>query len=200
VERPDRRLDALPAAGLPGSVGGDLDVRLARWAAEARVDEAARVRSRERWLLRQAEEESAVAGILADLLEAGRPVTVHSRTGRRHTGTVRALGDDFVALALAGGRGSALVALDAVASLRTPPGEAGVVGDRDGAAGLGLADVVAGLAADREQVTVVTADGEAIAGTLQSVGRDVAVIRAAGDPPAMCYVPLAALGEIVVGA
>jgi small nuclear ribonucleoprotein (snRNP)-like protein len=199
VERPDRRLDALPAAGLPGSVGGDLDVRLARWAAEARVDEAARVRSREQWLRRQAEEESAVAGVLADLLEAGRPVTVHTRSGRRHTGTIRALGDDFVALVLAGGRASVLVALTAVASLRTPPGDAGVVGDRDGAAGLGLADVVVGLAADREQVTVVTADGEAIAGTLQSVGRDVAVVRTAGEPPAMCYVPLAALGEIVVG-
>jgi hypothetical protein len=200
VERHDRRLDALPAGGLPGSLGADLDVRLARWAAEARVDEAARVRSRERWLRRQAEEESAVAGVLADLLEAGRPVTVHARTGRRHTGLVRALGDDFVALALTGGRGSALVALAAIASLRTPPGDAGVVGDRVGASGLGLAEVVMGLAADREQVTVVTADGEAIAGTLESVGRDVAVIRGAGEPPAMCYVPLAALGEIVVGA
>jgi len=69
-----------------GVFGGDLAARLERWAAEARVDEAARRRSRERWLRRQAEEDATVAGVLADLLEAGRPVTVCSRTGRRHTG------------------------------------------------------------------------------------------------------------------
>ena len=57
-------------------IGGDLAARLERWAAEARVDEAARTRSRERWLRRQAEESGTLAGVLADLLEAGRAVVV----------------------------------------------------------------------------------------------------------------------------
>jgi small nuclear ribonucleoprotein (snRNP)-like protein len=182
-----------PSAGV---LGGDLAARLERWAAEARVDEAARRRSRERWLRRQAEEESTVAGVLADLLEAGRPVTVHTRQGRRHTGEVRALGADFVALGTA--QGSVLVALWAVASVRTAPGGEGVLGDREVAAPVLLAEVAGGLAADRERVLVVAADGEAVVGTLVSVGRDVAVLRTRSDPPTSCYVPLGSVSEVVL--
>ena len=189
-------LDAVDARAAAGVMGGDLAARLERWAADARVDEAARVRSRERWLRRQAEEESTVAGVLADLMEAGRPVALHTRSGRRHHGVVRALGADFVALAT--GRGTVLVALAAVASLRGQPGERSVLGDREVAAGLHLADVAAGLAAERAPVLVVTADGEAVAGVLASVGRDVALLRGTGDPPATCYVPLAAVCEVAV--
>jgi hypothetical protein len=61
-----------------------------------------------------------------------------------------------------------------------------------------LADVVAGMAADRERVLVVTGDGDAVAGVLLSVGRDVAVVRGEGEPPATCYVPLAAVTEVMV--
>jgi small nuclear ribonucleoprotein (snRNP)-like protein len=197
VERPDPRLDAVDAGAAAGVVGGDLEARLERWAAEARVDEAARLRARERWLRRQAEEESTLAGVLADLLEAGRPVTVHTRSGRRHRGTVRAVGADFVAVGAT--PGPALVALGAVASLRTHPGEGAVLGDREVAASLRLSDVVAGLAEDRERVVLVTSDGDALAGVLVSVGRDVVLLRGGGDPPATCYVPLAALHEVVIG-
>jgi hypothetical protein len=201
VEPPDLRLDAvdaLDAGAAAGVMGGDLAARLERWAAEARVDEAARVRSRERWLRRQAEEESTVAGVLADLLEAERPVALHTRSGRRHHGLVRAVGADFVAVGTA--QGTVLVALGAVASLRGQPGEGSVLGDREVAAGLRLhlADVAAGLAADRAQVLVVTTDGEALAGVLASVGRDVALLRGTGDPPTTCYVPLVAVCEVVI--
>jgi hypothetical protein len=189
VEPPDTRLDA-------GLIGGDLEGRLERWAAEARVDEAARLRTRERWLRRQAEEESTLAGVLADLLEAGRAVTVHTRSGRRHRGPVRAVGADFVAVGAT--PGPALVALGAVASLRTHPGEAPVLGDREVAGSLRLADVVAGLAEDRERLVLVTSDGDALAGVLVSVGRDVVLLRG-GEPPTTCYVPLASLHEVVIG-
>jgi len=199
VERPERRPDARDPGPVPGVIGGDLAARLERWAAEARVDEAARTRSRERWLRRQAEESGTLAGVLADLLEAGRAVVVHSRSGRIHRGTLRAVGADFVAVGGIGAGGSALVALAAVASVRTPPGERRVVGDRDAPASpVRLADVVAGMAADRERVLVVTGDGDAVAGVLLSVGRDVAVVRGEGEPPATCYVPLAAVTEIMV--
>ena len=179
-----------------GVFGGDLAARLERWAADARVDEAARRRARERWLRRQAEEESTVAGVLADLLEAARPVTLHTRQGRRHHGEVRAVGADFVALGT--GHGSVLVALWAVASVRTAPGGEGVLGDRDAAAPVLLAEVAAGLAADRERVLVVTADGEAVVGTLVSVGRDVAVLHTRSEPPTSCYVPLGAVSEVLL--
>jgi hypothetical protein len=188
--------EGFDASALSGPDGDSLTARLERWAAEARVDEAARGRSRERWLRRQAEEESTVAGVLADLLEAGTGVTVHTRAGRRHSGPVRAMGADFVALA--GSGGAVLIALAAVASLRTRPGAPGVVGDRAGVGTLLLADVVAGLAAEGERVLVVTADGESLAGELRSVGRDVALVRGGGDPPVACYVPLGAVSEVVV--
>jgi hypothetical protein len=44
----------------------------------------------------------------------------------------------------------------------------------------------------------VTGDGDAVAGVLLSVGRDVAVVRGEGEPPATCYVPLAAVTEVMV--
>ena len=77
-------------AGLLGP-GGDLSARLERWAAEARVDDAARQRTRERWLLQQAEEGGRMAGVLCDLGERGTAVAVRTRAGRQHRGRVGAV-------------------------------------------------------------------------------------------------------------
>jgi hypothetical protein len=184
--------------------GADLVGRLERWAAETRVDDAARARSRERWLRVQAEEEGTLAGVLVDLLESGAPVTVHTRSGARHAGTVRAVGADFVALAPGGPGGpggraeEVLVALDAVTSVRSRPGARPLVGDRPGAPGLRLVDVIVRLAAEREQVRIAEVGGDAVTGVVQSVGLDVAVVRGVGDPPAIAYLPLAAIAEVVV--
>ena len=179
--------------------------RLERWAAEARVDDAARTRSRERWLQVQAAEEGSLAGVLVDLLEAGAPVTVHTRSGARHLGTVRAVGADFVALAPGGPGGpggrraeEVVVALAAVTSVRSRPGARPLVGDRPIAAGLRLVDVIARLAAEREQVRIAAVGGDAVTGVVQSVGLDVAVVRGVGDPPSIAYLPLDAIVEVVV--
>lgn len=180
--------------------GGGFTGRLERWAAEGRVDEAARVRSRERSLRRQAEEESTLAGVLADLLEAGTQVLVHTRSGGRHAGAVRAVGLDFVALGPDVDQGrDVLIALGSVASVRTRPGSPGVIGDRGAAGTMRLADVVAGVAGERELVRLVTVDGEAVVGTVRSVGQDLAIVRGAGATQTTAYVPLDAIGEIVVG-
>jgi hypothetical protein len=93
------------------------------------------------------------------------------------------------------------VALDAVTSLRTHPGELPVVGDRpvdDAASGPLLRDVAAGLAADRERVLLVTCEGEAVAGVLRSVGQDIGVLRGSGEPPVTCYVALDAISELIL--
>jgi hypothetical protein len=187
-----------PARLTGGDGAGGLAARLERWAADARVDEAARARSREWWLRRQAEEESTVTGVLADLREAGMAVSVHTRTGGRYSGVVRALGADFVALAAASGQ-DVVVALTALSSLHTRPGVPVVTGDRVVVASLHLVDVVARLASEREQVRIVTVGGEAVTGFVRSVGGDVAVVRGMGDPPSMTYVPLVAVSELVVG-
>ena len=137
-------------------------------------------------------------GALVDLCEAATPVTVHTRAGRCYAGAVRAVGADFVALGSGGGQAGVVVALDAVASVRTRPGVPAVLGDRPGGGDIGLAEVVAGLAADREAVRLVTVDGEAVTGVVRSVGLDVLVMRGGGDPPGVAYVPLAAIGEVVI--
>jgi hypothetical protein len=178
-------------------LGDGLAARIDHWAADARVDEAARVRARERWLRHQAEEEGSLAGVLADLAERRVPVAVHVRDGRRHQGEIRALGSDF--LALGSVDAEVIIALTAVTSVRTHPGEMATIGDRSIATSLGLADVLAGLAADRATVLLVLAGGDdSVAGALRSVGQDVVGVRVVRGPAVTAYVPLAAIVEVLV--
>lgn len=188
----------LPDLELLGA-GPGLTARLERWAAEARVDEAARRRSRERWLLQQAEEEGTFAGVLADLAERGTQVVVQTRSGGRHVGIVGAVGADFVAVR--GARGAdALVRVDVIAAVRTQPGERSTAGDRLLDARLTLAEVLARLAGERERVTLVLDGADAVAGTLRSVGADVVTLRLdGGGPMAIAYVRLPAVAEVLVG-
>lgn len=187
--------------GVAGLVGDGLTGRLERWAAEARVDEAARRRSRERWLLQQAEEEGTFAGVLTDLAERGVRVTVQARSGGTHAGRIGVLGADFVSV-----RGPAgidvLLRLDRVVSVRTAPGEPPTVGDRRLDAQLALDEVLVRLAGERARVTLGLDGGARVAGTLRSVGDDLLVVRLdAGEGPAgVVYVPLAAVVEVVLGA
>jgi hypothetical protein len=186
------------AAAVAGLLGDGLAARIDRWAADARVDEAARLRARERWLRHQAEEEGSLAGVLADVAERGASVALHVRGGRRHRGELAALGADFVALRSAGA--DVIVALPAVMSVRTLPGEASTIGDRSTGTAHRLVDVLAGLAAERAAVLLVLADGdEAIAGVVRWVGQDVAGVRVAGGAAVTAYVPVGAIVEVLVG-
>jgi hypothetical protein len=196
VERPSADHPDEPAT-IAGVLGEGLAARIDRWAADARVDEAARRRTRERWLRQQAEEEGSLVGVLADVAERGAPASVHVRSGRQHRGEVWALGRDFVAVRSAAA--DVIIALTALTSVRTRPGEAPTVGDRRIATSLRLGDVLAELAAERATALLVVGDGhDAVAGTLRSVGHDVVVVRLAGDPAGTAYVPLDAVAEVVL--
>jgi hypothetical protein len=196
---------------MDGLLGEGIGARLERWAADARVEAAARRRARERWLRQQAEEEATFAGVLIDLGEHGVEVALHTRTGRVHRGRVGVVGADFVGLlasvgspGLGGGAGEeVLVALDSVTSVRMQAGARLVTGDRVLTSRLSLAEVIIALAAERERVVLVLADGgETVAGVLQSVGQDMVVVRLADGPPAArpptAYVALATIVEVVV--
>lgn len=190
----------LPSAEAAGALLGDrMTVLLERFAQSARVDEAARRRARERWLLQAAEEGGTLAGVLADLAERGIGVSLRTTGGRRHGGHVRAIGADFVALDSTAG-GQALVALAAISSVRAQPGAAPPAGDRTVRSVLALAEVLAGLAAERERVVVVSLDGgDAVTGTVRSLGRDVVTLTVDGAVPATtAYVPLATVGEVLL--
>lgn len=171
--------------------------RLDRWVAEARVDLAAAQRARERWLQEVAAQEATLTGVLLDLAERRSPVAVSTFSGRRHRGAIASVGADFVALHPSSGP-DVLVAMSAVAAVRTLPGEEATVGDRVGVVHLTMAEVLSELAADRERVVAV-AGTEQLAGELRSVGADIAVLRTDGAPPGTAYLPLATVSEVMLG-
>lgn len=171
--------------------------RLETWVADARVDEAARQRSRERWMRDVAEQEATLLGVLLDLAERWASVAV-TASGHRLNGVVTATGADFVAVRQATGS-EVLLALGAISQVRAGRGGDPAVGDRMVTSELLLVDVLTQLAADRERVRLVTRDGEAITGVLRNVGHDVAVLRSDGDPPATSYIPARAITEVTLG-
>lgn len=182
-----------------GAGAGSFSARLERWVAEARVDDAAAQRSRERWLREVAEQEATLAGVLADLAERRTAVAVRTSAGRQHHGTIQVIGVDFVALRLASGT-EVLLAVRGLGVVRTAPAVDAALGDRAVATELRLADVLAELAAERERVLLVTTSGgDAVAGVLRSVGQDVVVLRTDAERPGTAYVPLAAIGEVAIG-
>lgn len=188
-----------PADLVRGVEAGSFAVRLDRWVADARVDDAALGRARERWLREVAEQEATLSGLLADLAERRVAVTLRATTGRRHHGTVHVIGTDFVGLRTASGS-EVLLAFHAVGSLRTAPAVEVTLGDRTVVTELRLTDVLSGLAEDRERVLLVTRAGDdVIAGTVRSVGHDVVVVRMDGERASTAYVPTAAVAEVSLG-
>src|SRR5690606_253927 len=143
--------------GMDLGAGPGFTARLDAWVAEARIDGAAAERARERWLAEVAGQEATLSGVLADLAERGATVAVSTTVGRRHRGTVGLIGADFVVLRPEAGAELA-VAAGAIADVRAV-GRADVLGDRMLGTELRLADVLGELAADREDVSIVTVAG-----------------------------------------
>jgi hypothetical protein len=177
--------------------GGDVLARsLERWAAEARVDEAAGARARQRWLRIQAEESASILGTLVDLAERGRPVTLD--VGDHHIrGRIVGVGADFLAVRSDRGQ-DVLVRTGAVEVVRAEPGATSVIGDRAVLVEVDLHAVVGPLAADRPEVLIRTRSGQAVRGEVRSAGTDVVRLRVDGDPPAAVWVPLAAVDVVVL--
>ncbi len=189
------------AGGAPSAgrlLGGEqrLERALARWMADASVDEAARARARARWLQVQAEESATLLGTLVGLAERGAAVVLEL-TGHRVRGTVSGVGVDFVAVQADAGR-SVLVPTAAIAVARAEPGGDDVVGDRSPVLDLTLGAVLRPVAADRPTVLVRTTTGAPIRGELRAAGTDVVRLRVEGDPPATVWVALAAVVSIVL--
>jgi hypothetical protein len=174
--------------------GDDLTADLARWLAEARVDEAAASRARETSLRRQAGEEATLAGVLLDLAERGTPVLVEVSGGRRHRATVRAVADDFCALRTEPATEVLVAYAGITAVLPLDPADL-VAGDRPRALDMTLVEALLALLAERPRVLVAGLDGRLRTGELRSVGRDVVVLRTDGDPRHV-YVPVASIAEV----
>jgi len=165
---------------------------LTRWVAETQVDDAIELRRRSAWLRRQADEEATLAGVLVDLAEQGRPVTLHVANGRRHRGRIVTVGADVVELQSSVGE-QVIVALDALDSVRPQADGDGVSGSPV-ITGVSLVEVVGRLAERRERVLVVARNGEATSGELTAVGRDVLTL--ALDGGGVAYLSLLVLAEV----
>jgi hypothetical protein len=169
---------------------------LARWVAEGRVDAAARERSRQRWLERQAGEEASVAGVLLDLAEQARPVMVRTAAGRTARGPIIALGADF-AIVREVPRGDVVIPLGAIATVRSPPGAGAPVGDRPLELAVMLAEALVELSADRPLVLIAAA-GEEIRGELSSAGTDVVTVTTASTHRDVVHVAVGAIDNLVL--
>ena len=169
-----------------------------RWVADARADEAARERVRERWLRQQAEEDASFAGVLVDMAERAVTVTVVAVSGRRHQGRVVAVGADFVALRTASGR-LTLLALRSVARVRLAPPDRRVSGAArtgvDGSQEVTLAEVLAQAVEHRPHLSVHF-DADHLVGELRAVGADVLSISVDGQTSGETYARLASVSEI----
>ena len=178
---------------------GRLAARLDQWLADARVESSADARAREHWLRAAADADATFGGVLLDLAERAVGIALATVAGRRRQGVVVVLGADFMALRVASG-GEVLVALRAIASVRTAPTVGIVAGERVVTTDLRLQDVLGALAAERARVRLVVLDGgEVVTGALRSVGQDVVTVRTDGEVPASAYVPASAVMEVVLG-
>ena len=177
----------------------------AELADEAAAEEAVRRRVQARWLRRQAAEEATLLAVVLDLAEAGAEVAVRSASGRVARGPIARVGEDFVVV---GSTWMRLAAVVAVRAVETPAASrAADIGASAGARApsshrVRLAEALAELAAgDRPAVVVVPlAPGDPLRGELVAVGVDVLTLALDGDRRARSYVPIDAVGEVVVGA
>jgi hypothetical protein len=178
------------------SGGRSLEDALTRWTADARIDERAQERLRERWLRQQADEDTTFAGTLVDLAERGRPVGLHTAAGRQHRGTIIAVGADFFLLRTLQHL-DVLVPFDAVSYVRPQPGEAASFGDRALTIDVLFTEALHELSADRPRVLVVLRGvNQSVAGVLRSVGRDVVSLGLDGSDRTVASLPIVSIAEV----
>ncbi len=196
--RHDADAGAAMAIGAADVLGGAdvLGRSLERWAAEARVDDAARARIRARWMRIQSEEAASLVGTMIDLAERRRPVVLDVGE-HRFRGVLAGIGGDFVAVRTDRGQ-QVLVRTDAVDVIRSEPGGVDVRGDRAPLVDLDLDGVLGPVAADRPDVLVRTRSGVTTRGELRSAGTDVIRLRIDGDPPTPTWIPTASIAVLVL--
>ena len=176
--------------------GSDPLGALHAWIAEGQVDDAARARTRQRWLERQAAEEASLVGVLLDLAERNRPVSITTRADHRLTGPVVAVGADF-GVVRDHRLGDAIVPTRAIALVRPSPGDDLPTGDRPVDMVLAFGDALMELAPDRPEC-IVAVGTEQLRGDLRSVSPDVAVLALDGDRRDLVHAAVDAIDHLVV--
>lgn len=183
------RVDTASLLGGPDRFG----TLLARWLADATVDEAAAERARRAFSRHRDEQDSTIPGVLLTLAERGDTLVIEA-AGTRWRGTLRAMVSDAVVLAADQG-GLTVIAFGAVDAVR---GEGRPV---QGARVVEIPTTMLGAletaASERHPVTVRTATGSVVAGELDAVGRDHLRLRAP-DSTGRVWVPIDAVAAVTL--
>ena len=172
-----------PLAGLSG------------WLADHQVDEAAAARARQRSLEQQAAQESSIAGVLLDLAERGRPVTIKTAGGQVCHGQIVAAGADFV-FVRDENEGELLIPTTAIATIGTAATDRPVTGARP-LSSVVLADTLDELVADQAHVAV-SVGGECVSGLLQTAGADVIAVAVDEARRDRIHIATAAIDHLAV--
>lgn len=184
-----RRGDGNALSGRRDDVDG-----VERFVADARIDEAARARGRERWLRQRAAEGATLEGVCRDLAERGEVVLVTTAAGTAHRGRIEVLGDDFLAVRAAGA--AVLVPFEGLGTIEVY--DMAEPGERFVRRGLTLAEVLSELAQERPTVRLRCRGGDAVVGELRHSGHDVAAVRTSASGRRTVYVRLSSLAELSV--
>ena len=169
---------------------------LQQWVADSQVDEAARARSRRRWLENAATEEATLGGVLLDLAERRRPVIVRTLAGHRVAGPIIAVGADFVGVADAR-LGDTLMPTARIATVQPAPGDDLPAGDRRHDVVLAFGDALMELAAERPEVMVGVGD-ETLRGELRTASSEVVTLVIADERREPISIALTAIDHVVV--
>jgi len=169
---------------------------LQRWVADGQVDEAARARSRRRWLENAATEEATLGGVLLDLAERRRPVIVRTLAGHRVAGPIIAVGADFVGVADAR-LGDTLMPTARIATVQPAPGDDLPAGDRRHDVVLAFGNALTELAAERPEVMVGVGD-ETLRGELRTASTEVVTLVIADERREPISIALTAIDHVVV--
>ena len=129
---------------------------LQRWVADGQVDEAARARSRRRWLEKAATEEATLGGVFLDLAERGRRSSFAPSPATASPGRSSPSGP--TSSALRPRLGDTLMPTTRIATVQPAPGDDLPAGDRRHDVVLAFGDALMELAAERPDVMVGAGD------------------------------------------
>ena len=167
---------------------------------DARLGEEVAARTERSQRLTRASELASWAGTLEDLAERRVEVVVVLEGGRAYRGALVAVGLDHVALRTPGGQ-LALLRTSTLRAVRPEPSTPAPVatGDRERSHGRRLADVLDRLAEGRERVVLgLRGVDDRLAGQLLGMGADVVTLRVEAGTAGVVYLPLDAVGEVVL--
>lgn len=166
----------------------ELSNALTAMAAEVRHENAVGQRWRQTAQGQLAAEESRFAGLLRDVAERGIVVTLDSASGRRHRGTIEAVGRDYCVI------NSVIVSARAVVAVQLPGLPLAASPRESPTGGQSLSELLTDWAADRVRIRIwVTGQPVPKGGQLYAVGADMVSLTVDEQTIA---VPLSAIVEV----